>query len=440
MEGKSNIKRNRMLICVGIIVMFALAWFYIFNNSAQISAKYNYYIKTAREASEKELYKKANPYYEAALQIRKTLDLQCEQAEMYYKWGKYFEYERKLEDIIEANKRSSKGYEMLASYYQETAEYGDCIKTIKSAKSYHVTSEKLQKIEDEIKYKYKLGYSTSLFVSEFYNDLCLMQNQEGFYGVANSVGNTIVKCQYLRMAPFVAEEMTPATEDGTSFWMIDKDGDKVNAPKDKKLKFDDIGTFAEGKMPVKIDNHYSYANEEYDILFGKYDEAYAFNNGKAMVKSDNVYYLINSEGKKISKNTYKNIIVDELGYACREGIYIVDNGDGYYLMDKNEKKIGKEKFEDARLCNGDDYLAVKKDGLWGFCDKSGKIVIKPTYQNAKSFANGLAAVQITDVWGYIDKENKEVIQAIFADAKGFSSTGSAYVKLGDEWQLLSLYR
>ena len=109
-------------------------------------------------------------------------------------------------------------------------------------------------------------------------------------------------------------------------------------------------------------------------------------------------------------------------------------------MNESENKVGDEIFEDIKLLNGDEYMAVKKDGQWGFCDKSGEIVIEPQYEDARSFANSLAAVKYAGLWGYIDKENNMVIDARFSDAKSFSQSGSAFICFDDEWELLKLFR
>jgi WG containing repeat len=71
--------------------------------------------------------------------------------------------------------------------------------------------------------------------------------------------------------------------------------------------------------------------------------------------------------------------------------------------------------------------AVRKDGKWGFIDKTGKFVISPQYDEVWSFDNGLCGVGVgewkTDKsedlhsfsmpyldgkWGYIDKTGKYI--------------------------------
>lgn len=62
----------------------------------------------------------------------------------------------------------------------------------------------------------------------------------------------------------------------------------------------------------------------------------------------------------------------------------------------------------------------EKSGKWGCIDKSGHEVIPPAYTHPPIFAQGLAPVPSGDKWGYIDKSGRFVIRPQFAEAHGFS--------------------
>jgi hypothetical protein len=69
---------------------------------------------------------------------------------------------------------------------------------------------------------------------------------------------------------------------------------------------------------------------------------------------------------------------------------------------------------------------------WGYIDRTGRMVIRPRFQEAKYFSEGLASVKINDRWGYIDRKGKMVIPADFQEAGEFSE-GLAAVKLAGSW-------
>lgn len=49
-------------------------------------------------------------------------------------------------------------------------------------------------------------------------------------------------------------------------------------------------------------------------------------------------------------------------------------------------------------------LVQDYSGKWGFCTQSGRMVIKPKYDNAFPFRDGFAAVERDGKWGYINEQ------------------------------------
>ena len=64
---------------------------------------------------------------------------------------------------------------------------------------------------------------------------------------------------------------------------------------------------------------------------------------------------------------------------------------------------------------------------WGYVNTEGEMVIKPQYDDAQSFSEGLAAVRMGDEYGYINHEGQYVINPQFYVADAFSC-GYAQVK------------
>jgi WG containing repeat len=65
-------------------------------------------------------------------------------------------------------------------------------------------------------------------------------------------------------------------------------------------------------------------------------------------------------------------------------------------------------------------VPVRQDGLWGYADNKGTMIIKPQYDDVMHFREGLAPVKLRGFWGYIDKSNKTVIERDFQNAMPFS--------------------
>ncbi len=58
---------------------------------------------------------------------------------------------------------------------------------------------------------------------------------------------------------------------------------------------------------------------------------------------------------------------------------------------------------------------VKLNGKYGFIDKNGDFVIKPKFDDAWYFREGLAAVELNGKYGFIDKSGKIIAKPEFDD-------------------------
>jgi hypothetical protein len=57
----------------------------------------------------------------------------------------------------------------------------------------------------------------------------------------------------------------------------------------------------------------------------------------------------------------------------------------------------------------DGLAVVKKDGAYGFIDRSGTLVISAQYKEVSEFADGLAGTRVKDgAWGFIDTQGRMV--------------------------------
>ena len=88
----------------------------------------------------------------------------------------------------------------------------------------------------------------------------------------------------------------------------------------------------------------------------------------------------------------------------------------------------------ASACN---WHPISRALTWyGYIDASGKTVIPVHYSNARSFSEGLAAVQVDDRWGYIDRAGRPVIPPQFVNAREFHD-GRALVEIAaDDWHYI----
>ena len=137
------------------------------------------------------------------------------------------------------------------------------------------------------------------------------------------------------------------------------------------------------------------------------------------------YSAVNGLGEKMVCIELDELIVKKL-YLVR-----VRRNGKYGYVDKSGHEVIPCKYDYAG--NFREGLAIfEKDDKWGYIDKKGREVIPCKYDRTFNFSEGLAIVEKDDKSGFIDKEGREVIPCMY-DAAGSFSEGLAYVKKDDKW-------
>ena len=114
--------------------------------------------------------------------------------------------------------------------------------------------------------------------------------------------------------------------------------------------------------------------------------------------------------------------------------------DGLYgFIDKKGNMVVEPQFIDViRGGFSEGLVFVKKDdesgAKWGVLDSTGEMVIEPQFCEVRRFSEGLAAVQMSQdsLWGYIDVEGDWAIEPRFERAIPFSEE-LAVVKADGKW-------
>lgn len=71
---------------------------------------------------------------------------------------------------------------------------------------------------------------------------------------------------------------------------------------------------------------------------------------------------------------------------------------------------------------------AEAERLWGFVDASGTEVIEITFDDARGFANGMAAVKVGQRWGFVDADGRIAVPAEFEQVGDFTQLGLAWAQ------------
>ncbi len=91
----------------------------------------------------------------------------------------------------------------------------------------------------------------------------------------------------------------------------------------------------------------------------------------------------------------------------------------WFYIDKRGNVFDEKRFESVYGSFDSGYAKVYKNGKWGLCDTTGKIIIEPKFDDIESFREGLAKVKIGDKYGFVDISGKLIIEPKFDGVTSF---------------------
>lgn len=137
--------------------------------------------------------------------------------------------------------------------------------------------------------------------------------------------------------------------------------------------------------------------------------------------------LTDRDGAEIAKVDYRNVSM------AGSGLLLVEKSSkiGYIQSRDGALRIDLE-FQDAgNFASG--IAPAKKNGLWGYIDRSGRWVISPKYRTALPISQGLAVVEDqAGRFGIFTASGDIIAEPQFEEIKPFSEDLAAF-RLGDRW-------
>lgn len=431
--------KSRRILAVVLGVFVIISWAVLINTSSRNLKEYNALLTKASNYTDKKLYQKAIESYESALVIKKNKSIEkklIKNYELGYKDGVITEKQFKdsLINACTSFPKTAYYWEKLIQLLVENKQYNDAYQYLNKALNEQVSSKTLESLKKDVCYAYSIKNSGYVSVT---------QNTKGYatvydgtkWGVMKPDGDWLYECEYKFCSPITNSlELAVSTDDDIR--ILDEEKIVQAYLKDE---ISDIKGISDNIILTKDDNYryYDCISEKY--ILEKYEQATVFNNDIAAVKQDESWNLIDKEGKKISKLNFSDIKIYSDSEFLIEDCFIGANKGKYGIYSSKGKLINELDGKNVDLYYGEQIAYQDKNGKWGFLDKKNKVVIKPTYEEARSFSNGMAAVKKDGKWGYINKENEVVIDYQFEDAGYFTKEGTAFVSYAEnEYFLLTL--
>ncbi|MFV0342223.1 MAG: WG repeat-containing protein [Anaerocolumna sp.] len=217
------------------------------------------------------------------------------------------------------------------------------------------------------------------------------QGGAGLWGYVDDSGREVMELQYLMAEPF-SDGLALVQAVGGEWGFIDTTGQEV-------IPFGTYAyarSFSEGFATVyNKEDSCAVIDTKGNIVvpFGQYDSINKFSEGLAVVKKGNFFGVIDTAGNVV----VEPVMVYSTIKPFSEGMAAVET-----------------------------YV----DNKWGYIDNTGKEIIAPKYDNALSFSEGFAAVNLGadgnksgGNWGFINMSGEEIISIIYS---GYSYGGESF--------------
>jgi len=163
-------------------------------------------------------------------------------------------------------------------------------------------------------------------------------------------------------------------------------------------QFWDADGFSSGVAAVHVKGGWGYIDQTGTLVIQpRFQLARRFAEGVAPVRSESGWLFIDKNGTPVP-----NLTGFEDATSFSEGLATVKvEGAWRFITHKDDFVFGQEWANARPFRNSLATVQAESGGRYGFIDHSGKYAIKPGFEDAKAFSEGLAAVRLNRRWGYV---------------------------------------
>ena len=294
-------------------------------------------------------------------------------------------------------------------------------------------------------------YKNVIALKDEYKSEYIIVNTENKYGLISTSGTVLIEAKYDQVK-YIGSSHLFAVKESETWKLFDTEA--------KKMVIEDgykniVEAKSENIIVVNEDGKYGVLNKDYtEKIKPQYEDLkYAFSI-YYIAKKDGKYGIINSENETIIEFEYKRMVYVENGGFIEADktdteTVIFDNNLGQKIVGivsdintekgyikvytDNEYKYYNFKLEEKKssdLLTANTLFLSKKDGKYGFVDKSGNVVVDYIYEDGtEQNAQGFAAIKKDGVWGSINKSG------VISKEPSVNLDNSIYIDFIGTWHL-----
>ena len=419
-------KKSNVILSVVLILLVLVGWGAQFLNIAKTNAQYNAYLQQANQYNEAALYQKAVQSYESAFQIKDNRTVRELWIDTY---GKAFSdkavtlnsYVSALETMCDLYEKETVYWETLIKVQLDNEEIDNAHDTYLKFKKAGLSSTVVDGYKNTIMYQFRFNRKPYAEVVRNTTGYYTVKDSQG-WGIIRPNGETVYNCIYEYIGPYNANY---------DALFISEKGQRIADAKAVvqakiDIEYTKTGTWVNGLLPVcDLNNNWYYLNcKNNEKAHGDYSHASNYSAGIAAVCKGNEWYLVDTDGKNINNTKFSDIKLHGNGDYEYAGIMIAAENGEYGIYNSKGELISDLHAKDMDVYMGGAIAYCDKaTGKWGMVSHTGEVITKPSYVEAKSYSNNLAAVSNGEMWGFVNQSGELVIDYQFHLADYFTDKG-----------------
>lgn len=242
--------------------------------------------------------------------------------------------------------------------------------------------------------------------------------QGDYWGYIDKDGKFAVNPQFKTAYTF-SEDLALVQNTEGKYGFIDMKGKLVISPVYKSALCFSEGLAAVVKENQKIEYIDNTGNTVL-TLDANMETAQNFHDGFAMVEINGKKSFIDRTGKIVFGCPFEYVYDFHNGFALI-AMKIKDQTK-YGFIDKSGRIAINPTYDDASPFF-ENIASVKTDGKYGFIDNTGKIIVTPQFEDVMYFSQGLIGIKQGELWGFVNKEGKFAVNPQFKEVGNFTTSG-----------------
>ncbi len=430
-----------------LLLLTVASVYYLVRFRYDAGASYDQYLTDARNAAKSGVESTALENYQKAIELNSSDTLYYEVGKMYLDFEDYWNAKNWYEsEMLREYPKSVLTYKLGIEQSIGREDYEDIFAVYQTYKDRQLESDEVENLITP--------YINTFELSNSYDEVGAYSNMTPLAPVYTEThgweyiddeGRTIISNNYQKADVF-SEYAAVVDEKGEPYF-IDQEGTIVISGLSLSDVNDDIDEITEFRdysdlILARSNKGWGfYNNNTYELVYGHFEDATYYSNGVAAVTKDGrKWALLAADGSEITGYDYDSIVGDQKGCICRTSIIFAEKDRNFYLINTEGQFVSQQAYGRAKAFNDDTLAAVNKGGKWLFINGAGEEKDLGSFQEAESFSNGLAAVKNNGMWGYIDMEGNLVVDYQFDEARPMSPYGTAFVRVSSgRWSLLRFY-